>query len=123
MLAAVENEQDFAPAQEPAQRSQHVGRERGKPDGGRDSARNQAEVLERREVDQPDAIVEAIDHLLGDGKGHRRLSDAARADDRHDPDVIQLALDGGDRIRAPDDARRNGGKVVLARRQRISIER
>ena len=50
---------------------------------GRDRARHQARVAERREIDQPDAVLVTGDHALSDGKGDRRLADAAGADDRH----------------------------------------
>ena len=64
---------------------------------GRNRARHQARVAERRQIDQPDAVFIAGDHALGDGEGDRGLADAAGPDDRHQ------AL-----ARKPRDERRHG---------------
>ena len=50
---------------------------------GRNRARHQARVAERRQIDQPDAVFVAGDHALGDREGDRGLADPSGPDDRH----------------------------------------
>jgi hypothetical protein len=40
-------------------------------------------ISERRQIDQPDAMLVAGDQALGYGEGDRGLADAPGADDRH----------------------------------------
>jgi hypothetical protein len=43
----------------------------------RNRARHQARVADRRQIDQPDAMLILGDHALSDRKGNRGLADAA----------------------------------------------
>ena len=75
-----------------------------------------------RQVDQPDAVLEEPDRMFGDGDRDRRLADAAGADNRHEPRLIQIASNGFDRIRPAEDARgpqlASYGYVSVPRRRR-----
>src|SRR5260370_42219833 len=52
---------------------------------GRNHARHEARIAERRQIDQPDTVFIIGNHALGDGEGDRGLADAAWPDNCQQP--------------------------------------
>ncbi len=115
VLAAVEHKQHLAVAQKSAQRSKHACGIRRQANCRGNGVRDESRVLQWRQVDEPHAISGQPDRVFGDGKGNRRLTDAAGPDDRYEPGFIQFPPDRGDRILSPDDAGRCGRQIVIVR--------
>jgi hypothetical protein len=82
-----------------------------------DRARYQPRIAQRREIDQPDAVLISIDHPLGDSEGDRGLTNAARPDDCHQA----LARKAGDKRRRDFLATNHAGcreRQIVWRRRR-----
>ena len=84
---------------------------------GRNRARHQARVAERRQIDQPDAVLISADHALGDGEGDRGLADAAGPDDRHQALARKLRDERRHRFLAADHPRYRERQIVRRRRR------
>ena len=85
---------------------------------GRNRARHQARVAERCQIDQPDAVLIAGDHALGDGEGDRGLADASGPDDRHQALARKSRDERRHRFLAADHAGHRERQIVRRRRTR-----
>ena len=62
----------------------------------RDRRRNVVAAGERREFDEPDAVAGTVEQVRRDLQRGARLADAARADERHEPMLLEQRGDLGD---------------------------
>ena len=85
----------------------------GHPHHAGDRRDHQGGIGERRQIDEPDAIGEALRHLLRGGQRQTRLADAAGADQRHQAHVVlgEEAAEEGQLILPPDQPRRLGREM------------
>ena len=90
VLAIVEHQQQPAVPERGDQARKRIFGADFQTEHGRDRARHQPRVAERRQIDQPDAVLISADQPLGDGEGDRGLADAAGPDDRHQALVREL---------------------------------
>ncbi|XXT81092.1 hypothetical protein WME79_12420 [Sorangium sp. So ce726] len=123
VLAVVEHEQHLSVAKVLAHNGGHVRRVALKAEYLGDGIDRPIRVRQRRQVDQPDAVAKRLERRFGDGEGDGGLSDAAGAHDRDQPGLLEIASNGGDRIGAPEDARRRERQVVVRGRRGACLER
>ena len=85
----------------------------GHPHHPGDRRDHQGRIGERRQIDEPDAIGEALRHLRRGGQRQTSLADAAGADQRHQAHVVlgEEAAEEGQLIFPPDQPRRLGREM------------
>ena len=89
-----------------------------------DCCRHELRVADRRQVDERGTVGALPCRRMGRRDRDRRFADAAGADNRHEPRLIQIASNGVDRIRPAEDARCPGWQVMAAccRRRRSQCQ-
>ena len=112
VLAVVEHEQQSLVLQERRQAGNRTGGRNGKPQHRRHRERDELPVDDRRQIDEPDAIVVDRKQLLGRGDRNRGLADAAGPGDGDATTHRHLQRDRLDRVATSQHARQRGGKVM-----------
>ena len=79
---------------------------------GSQRARHKARVAERRQIDQPDAMLTGGDQRLGHSEGDGSLADPARSDDRDQTLARQSRRECADGIGAADHSRQVSRQIV-----------
>jgi hypothetical protein len=85
VLAVVEHQQHPLVLQTGDQAGQRIFGADFETEHGSQRARHKARVAERRQIDQPDAMLTGGDQRLGHGDGDRGLADAAGPDNAQQP--------------------------------------
>ena len=111
VLAVVDQEQQLALAD---RGTEVVGRDIGQPEPARDLLGDSHLIGDRREVDEPDAFVEARALFGRDAQRDARLACAARARDCGESRLAKQCIDLCDFAVASDERARLRGKVVPA---------
>jgi hypothetical protein len=113
-LQVVEHEQDRPLPEECRQRFAGIlAPLRAPPDDAGDRGQHQGGIGQRRQIDEPDAIGEALRHLLRGGNGQAGLADAPGTDQRQQAHVVlgEEAAHEGQLILPPDQLRRLGREM------------
>ena len=84
----------------------------------RDRVRDEIIVRQRRELDEPDAVLVPVEQIGAHLQREARLADAARADERDEPVLGEQLRDGEDVDVAADEARDLKRQVVRQRFER-----
>ena len=109
MLQVVHHQQDRPLPEERRQRCEGILRRLlAHPHHPGDRRHHQSGIGQRRQIHEPDAIREALRHLLRGGNRQARLADASGADQRQQANVVlgEEAADEGQLVLAPDQSRR-----------------
>ncbi len=82
-----------------------------------DRRRHELRIADRRKVDERGTVGALLGHRMGCRDRDCRLADAAGADNRYDPRLLQIAQNGLDRTRPAKDARCSRWQTLAARRR------
>jgi hypothetical protein len=104
VLAVVQHEQQIPIAQVGGERRQRpLAGPVAQAQRERDRLRDEAAVLQRREVDQPDAVAEAVFEVHRDPERQPGLAHSPDAGEREEPRIGQLPLGIGQLAAATDE--------------------
>jgi hypothetical protein len=105
MLAIVEEEQHVLVLEHVHETFERIAGLERDPQRRRDGRRNEISARQRRELDEPRAVVPIVEHICGHLQQSTRLTDARRADEANEPVFLDQRPDLGDFRFAPDERR------------------
>src|SRR6185369_5378127 len=116
MFAVVEQKQHPLVLEAVDQAGQRIFGADAEAEYGGNGARPQARIVERRQIDEPDAVFVAGNHAFGDRESDRGLADAAGTDDRHHALARQPRHEGRYDFLAADQPRYRERQIAGPRR-------